>query len=222
MQLPLQITFRDMEPSEAIEAKIRERVGKLDRFYDRIMACRVIIEAPHRHHHQGKLYHVRVDLTVPQDELLARREPPLHHAHEDVYVAIRDAFDAARRQLEDFARRERGAVKLHEPRPRGRVAKLFPREGYGFIETPDGREIYFHKNSVLGNAFRRLSVGTEVHFVEEEGEQGPQASTVRVARKRRAAASTAKAAPNGRRRHSRAVEEWPAANVRKTEPDRIR
>jgi ribosomal subunit interface protein len=181
MQRPLQVTFRDMPPSEAVEAKIRERAAKLDRYYDRIMSCRVVVEAPHGRHHQGKLYHVRIDLTVPQGELLVSREPAEHHAHEDVYVALRDAFDAAQRRLADYARRQRGDVKTREvPAPEARVSKLFRAEGYGFIEGLDGREIYFHRNSVLNDAFERLEVGTEVRFVEEDGEKGPQASTVRL------------------------------------------
>ena len=108
MQLPVQISFRDMEPSGAVEAKIRERVAKLERFYDRIMGCRVVVESPHRHHHQGKLFHVRVDLTVPGGEFAVTREPAERHSHEDVFVAIRDTFDAVQRQLEDYARRQRG------------------------------------------------------------------------------------------------------------------
>lgn len=180
MQVPLQISFRDMEPSAAVEDKIRERAAKLDRYYERIMGCRVVVEAPHRRHHQGKLYHVRVDLTVPQGELVVSREPVNHHAHEDVYVAIRDAFDAAQRRLADYARRQRGDIKVREAQPVVRVSRLFATEGYGFIAAADGREIYFHKNSVLNDAFDRLQVGSEVQYVEEQGEKGPQASTVRL------------------------------------------
>jgi ribosome-associated translation inhibitor RaiA len=83
------------------------------------MSCRVVIELHHRHHHQGNLYHVRVDLKVPDAEIVASREPAEHHAHEDVYVAIRDAFNAVRRRLEDYIRRRRGVVKAHEPRRTG-------------------------------------------------------------------------------------------------------
>lgn len=181
MQLPLQITFRDIPPSPAIESKIREKAAKLDEFYDRIIGCRVVVEAPHRRHHQGKIYHVRIDLTLPGGEVVVNRDPAEHHAYEDAYVAIRDAFDAAARQLEDYARRQRADTKTHEPgsAPHGRVAKLFTEEGYGFIEVSDGREIYFHRNSVLDDAFDKLAVGSEVRFAEEEGNEGPQASTVR-------------------------------------------
>jgi len=107
------------------------------------------------------------------------REPPEHTEYKDVAVSIRDAFDSARRQLEDYVRRQRGAVKAHDPATHGRVSVLFPEEGYGFIVTPDGKEIYFHRNSVLQDAFSRLEVGTEVAVVEEIGEKGSQASTVK-------------------------------------------
>jgi cold shock CspA family protein/ribosome-associated translation inhibitor RaiA len=186
MQMPLQITFRDMKPSGAVEARIRERAAELDQYYDRIIGCRVVVHAPHRHHHQGKLFHVRIDLTVPGGELVVNREPAAHHAYEDVFVTIRDAFDAAQRQLADHARRQRGAVKAHEAPSIARIAKLFPEEEYGFIATPDATEIYFHRNSVLNAAFDRLGIGDEVEFVEEPGEKGPQASTVRLIGKHRA------------------------------------
>jgi cold shock CspA family protein/ribosome-associated translation inhibitor RaiA len=188
MQLPVQVTFRYMEPSAAIERRVRERADELDQFYDRIMGCRVVVEAPHRRHQQGKLYHVRIDLTVPGGELAVTRAPGQHHAHEDVYVAIRDSFDAARRQLEDYARRQRGSVKAHVTPPRGHVLRLFTENGHGFIAAPDGTEIYFHRNSVLHDAFGRLRIGTEVEFTPEEGDKGPQASTVRLVRRGRARA----------------------------------
>ena len=180
MELPLQVTLRDISPSAAVEDYIRERATKLDAFYDRIMSCRVVVEAPIRHHRKGGPFKVRIDLTVPGDELVVNRQ-----ADEDLYVAIREAFDAARRRLEDYSRRQRGSVKTHEGPPQARVSKLFPEEGYGFLETPDGAEIYFHRNSVLGEGFDRLEIGTEVRFVEEQGDQGPQASTVTVIGKQR-------------------------------------
>jgi ribosomal subunit interface protein len=180
MKLPLQVVFRNMGPSDAVEAKIRERADKLDHFYEHIMSCRVLVEEQHKHHHQGNLYHVRVDLKVPDAEIVASREPDPHHAYEDVYVAIRDAFDNVRRQLEDYVRTRRREVKAHEVPPHGRVAELVPEESYGRIRTDDGREVYFHKNSLVDGDFSHLKVGAEVRFVEEEGELGPQASTVHV------------------------------------------
>ncbi|HYD49530.1 MAG TPA: HPF/RaiA family ribosome-associated protein [Terriglobales bacterium] len=102
----VQITFRGIDSSAAIEAKVRERAAKLERLYPRITSCRVAVEAPHGHHHKGKIFHVRIDLTVPQHELVVSRDPAQNHAHEDVYVAIRDAFEAAERQLEDLNKRQ--------------------------------------------------------------------------------------------------------------------
>ena len=182
MQLPVQISFRGVAHSDAVEESIRERAGRLEQFYGRITSCRVIVETPHAHHHKGKLYHVRIDLTVPGAEMVVGRDPAAHHAHEDIYVAIRDAFDAARRQLEDHVRRARGDIKSHEVPPHGRVTKLFPKDGYSIIETPDGREIYFHRNSVVGDAFGHIKISQEVRFVVAEGEseKGPQATTVHL------------------------------------------
>ncbi len=184
MESTLQITFRDIPPSPAIEARIRAEAAELEQFYDRITRCRVVVELPHRHQQQGRLYGVRIDLTVPGEEIVIGREPGHDHAHEDVYVAIRDAFDAAKRQLQDHARRERVQTKHHDSASEGRVARLLRDLGYGFIETPEGREVYFHRNSVLDGGFDRLAAGMPVRFVEELGEKGPQATTVRPGRRR--------------------------------------
>lgn len=181
MQIPLQVTFRDMPHSEAIELAVREKAAKLEEVYDRIMGCRVVVEAPHRHHHKGRIYHVRVDLTVPGGELVASRNQNDKHAHEDAYVALRDAFAAIRRQLENYARKQRGDVKVHEaPAETGVIAELEPHRDHGRIETPDGRSIYFHRNSVLNGDFEKLKVGAAVRFLEEVGDEGPQATTVYV------------------------------------------
>ncbi|HTZ77970.1 MAG TPA: HPF/RaiA family ribosome-associated protein [Stellaceae bacterium] len=114
MQLPLQITFRNIDTSEAVEAKIRERAAELDQFYDRITGCRVTIEAATRKRHKGRLYNVRVDLKVPSREIVINHSSDDDHSHEDIYVAVRDAFDAARRQLQDHVRLSRGDVKTHD------------------------------------------------------------------------------------------------------------
>lgn len=119
MQFPLDISFRNMDPSPAVEARVREKAAKLVRFYDRIISCTVVVEAPHRHHHKGKLYSVHIDISVPGKDLVVDRAKPLDHSHEDVYVAVRDAFNAAGRRLEDYARRMRGDVKTHASPPKG-------------------------------------------------------------------------------------------------------
>lgn len=175
MKIPLQITARNFELTETIENAIREKAQKLDLFYDQIMRCKVLVEAPHRHHHKGVLFNTRIDITIPGAEIAIKREP-----HEDLYVSIGDAFRAARRQIENYTRRQRGDVKHHEETSRALVSALFQEKGYGFLTTPDGREFYFHKNSVLGDKFKDLKIGMKVRFVEELGEKGPQASTVKV------------------------------------------
>lgn len=180
MKLPLEINFRNLAPSEAIEAAVRKRAAKLDRFYGDIMRCRVTIEAPHRHQHKGKLYNVKVDVTVPNDELVISRAPDRDQSRQDVYVAIRDAFDAMARRLEDYVRLRRGHTKTHELPPHGRVSELYPTMDYGRIATSDGRDIYFHRNSLLNTSLDDLAVGDEVRFAEETGDQGPKATSVRL------------------------------------------
>ncbi len=178
MQIPLQIRFHKLESSPAIEAAVHKRAEQLERFGDRIVSCRVTIEAPHKHHHKGNLYHVKVDIRTPGGEVVASRHPDEHHAHEDVYVAIRDAFKAARRQLQDQVRERRGKVKTHEVPPHGRITELFPAADHGTITDSTGREIYFHRNSVVDADFDALTIDAEVRFVEEMGDDGPQASSV--------------------------------------------
>jgi ribosomal subunit interface protein len=121
MKTPLQITIRGIEHSDALETHIRDKANKLDEFFDRIMSCRVVVEVPHKHHHQGKQFTVRIDIGVPGSEIVVNRD----HA-EDVYVALRDAFDAAKRQLEDYARKIRGDVKTHQPKSRPAASEEDP------------------------------------------------------------------------------------------------
>jgi len=160
--VPLQITWRDVSLSEAIEADIREKAEKLEHFYGHIISCRVVVGAPHAHSHKGKLYRLHIDINVPGRETSVTHDPAQHHSHEDIYVAIRDAFDAARRQLQDHARFRRGDVKQHDMHHAARVIRRFPVQRYGFLLTPDGREIYFHENSLLNVDFDMLDEGTEV------------------------------------------------------------
>jgi cold shock CspA family protein len=180
MQLPLQISFHQMDRSPAIEATIREKAARLDTFASHIMSCRVVVELAGKHHVHGNQYNIRIDITLPGDEVVATREPAEHKEYKEVAIAIRDAFDSAARQLEDYVRRRRGDVKSHARMSHAHVSKLMPTQDYGFLSTPEGREIYFHRNSVLNDAFNRLAIGTEVAFAEEEGERGPQATTVKL------------------------------------------
>ncbi len=178
MKAPLQITLRDMPHSDAIEAAIRKRAEKLEQISDNILRCHVVIEATHRHKHQGKHYQVRIDVTVPGDEIAIGRDPTERGDREDVYVAIRDAFDAAKRMLQNHGQRIRGEVKIHDVARHARVFRMFPAQECGFLRTPDNRDIYFHRNCLRDLDFGKLDVGTEVIYSEEQGNEGPQAAWV--------------------------------------------
>ncbi|MBI5495049.1 MAG: HPF/RaiA family ribosome-associated protein [Deltaproteobacteria bacterium] len=176
----LQITFKEMAPSAALEARIREHAAKLGRFHPDPMTLRVVVSCPHQHHLAGKRFHVALMARVRGHELVANRTPDEHHAYVDPYIAVHDAFHALRRVLMEHARVRRGDTKLHEPTPHGVVVSLFPEDGYGVLATPDERDIYFHRNSVVNGSFDEVHVGTQVRYAEETGEQGPQASSVFV------------------------------------------
>lgn len=175
MKTPLQITFRDIEHSDAIEAHIREKAEKLETFFEPIMSCRVVVEMPHQHKHQGKAFNVRIDIGVPGSEIVVNRDN-----HEDVYVALRDAFDVARRQLDDYSRRLRRETKAHAQEYTGLVVRLNPEEAYGFIRRADGSELYFSFDNLVNVSFDQLKEGVEVKFIEELAAEGPQAKRVSV------------------------------------------
>ncbi len=178
MAVPVQVTFRDIAPSDALTAHVERRAAKLETFNDRIIKCHVMLEAPHRHHKHGKRYHVRIDMQIPGKELVVSKN--LDDNKEDLHAALDDAFSDAERVLEDYMRQVQVDMKTHVRPPHGVVAKLFHDRGYGFIEAEDGREIYFHQNSVLDGKFAKLQIGMKVRFAEEDGDKGPQASTVHV------------------------------------------
>ena len=176
MKLPLQVAFRDVPKSDAVEADIRQHAAKLEAFCDHIMSCRVTVREPGRHKTQGKLYSVHIDLKVPGEEIASTH----HHEHEDVHVAVRDAFDAVKRRLEDYVRRQRGQTKPHEPLVHGRVVSLL--EDNGFIEDADGNQYYFDRAGVMHPSFDELEVGTPVEFLAELAAQGRQAKRVTLAK----------------------------------------
>ena len=174
-RIPLQITSRNLELTGEIESFILKKSEKLDKFHRDMMSCRVLLQVPHRNRNSGLVYNARIDLALPGKDIVIRRE-----AHEDLHRAINLAFDAALKRVQAYARRKRGEVKRHEETPRGRVASLFPEAGYGFIVSADGRDVYFHRNSVRNERFEDMEVGMEVVFVEEQGLRGPQASAVKL------------------------------------------
>lgn len=178
MKFPLQIQFRDMERSDFIFNNIWEHAEKIEHFFDHILSCSVVVSMPHQHQRRGKLFHIQIRLHLPGNDLFVTTAPEKNAAHEDVYVAIRDAFDTLKRRLEDQVRRRRGLVKNHNSKFYGKVVRIFPDDGCGFICTPDNRELYFHENSILNQKFEQLKVGDEVKFSEELGEKGPQVTSM--------------------------------------------
>jgi cold shock CspA family protein len=205
---PVQVTFRNIEDRAGLDDYVQKEVATLERFYSRISSCRVVVERPQRAT-SSKLFHVRIDLGVPNEELVVKHIPSLHGTLQDLQTqksrrearsvlghrnpkrAIHEAFQEMGRQLQDYARRQEGAVKAKQPMQEATVKEILPTEGYGFLETDDGRAVYFHQASVLDGHFPQLRVGTKVHFHEEQGDKGPQASTVKIIHPRKQARSAA-------------------------------
>ena len=181
MQTPIELDFQGMRGRPEIQGAIAEHIAELEHRYGRMTACRVVVKAPGGHHQTGGLYEINIRLALPNGrEVNVGRTAQLDERHADLTFAIADAFKRARRRLQDQARRLQGQVKQHETQPIGTVKIIDPSGEFGFLTTADGREIYFHRHSVLDDAFGRLSVGTHVTFAEETGEKGPQASTVKL------------------------------------------
>jgi len=184
MQTAPEIEFQGLKTTPQVQEAIMKRVAELETRWGRITACRVVLKAPGHRHQSGGLYEVHIRLVLPDGrEVNVGRTPPKDERHADLTFAINDAFKHARRQLQDQVRRMQGQTKHHEAPPIGTVVRLDPSGEFGLIESSDGQEIYFHRNSVLDDGFAKLRVGTRVTFAEERGERGPQASTVKVAGK---------------------------------------
>jgi cold shock CspA family protein len=181
MQTPLQVDFQGVPKTPQVKDAIEKHVAQLEQRYGRVTSCRVSLRAPGGHHQNGGLYEVNIQLSLPNGrEVNVGRTAPADERRADLTFAINDAFKRARRRLQDNVRRLQGAVKQHDGPPAATVVRLDPSGEYGFFETGDGREIYFHCNSVLDAGFSRLAIGSRVSFMEEPGEKGPQASTVRL------------------------------------------
>lgn len=177
MQTSPVVTFKGLEPSAALRDLIEHRVADLEQHHPRITSCRVVVEQPHHKHQQGESWQIKITIEVPGSVVVVNHEPARDARHEDAYAAVRDAFDAARRRLQHHGERRAGHVKHHEEAPVARVIAVAA--DHGFLATEDGRQVYFHANAVLQDGFTDLHVGSPVSFVEEEGEEGPQASAVR-------------------------------------------
>lgn len=187
MQVALEITYRDVEKTAAIEALIHEKVARLERLCDYINNCQIALEKIHDRPKQGSPFRVRIDLTVPPNhELVADSHPVDRNQYPDIDTVIRDAFSKIERQLKELVRQQRESEKSKGSgiqETAALVTTLYPEADYGFIKTLEGEEIYFHRHSVLHGDFDRLEVGTGVRFAVAEGENGPQATSVQIVNK---------------------------------------
>ncbi len=182
MQIPLEITWRGVEKTEALDRLIQERTRRLERVHRRLTSCRVALERPHHSQKTGHSYSVRITLRFPTNqEVVVRREATGREQPESLVQLVHDAFDTARRQLRDTLARQRGEVKTHPQQEKiGYVVRLFPDDDYGFLRTIEGREVYFHRHSVLNDDFDRIEIGTGMRYSAELGDEGLQAATVEI------------------------------------------
>ncbi len=183
MQVPLKINFHNLARSDAIEARVRQRVARLSKVGNNLVACRVTIEAPHKQPHRSTVG-ITIDVSTPGKEIVVKREQRHHESHGDAYAVIGVAFDALERQLEDQRRINRHEVKAHDGPVYAHVVQLYQEQGYGFIETPTQPNVYFHRDVVNNGDFAALTVGCQVLYTlaAGEGPMGPQASRVQLVR----------------------------------------
>ena len=185
MKIAPEITYRNVEKTVAIDSLVQEKMNKLERVCNYISSCHIAIEKIHDRPSSGSPYRVRIDITVPPgQEIVAESSPGDTNQYVEVDTVIRDAFGMAQRQLRELARQQRDSDKSRDNNQpddtTGLVTKLFRKQGYGFIKTLDGQDIYFHRNSVLHDDFDRIEIGTGVRFFATEGDKGLQASTVQI------------------------------------------
>jgi len=175
-----EISYVNVDKTDAIDSLIHREIDKLHRFADDIMSCKVAVERPNQHQRSGNPYRVRVELTLPPGKhLVVSKGLQDHGMHDDLGTVVRSAFDAMERRLREMDDRRKGEVKQHDE-PIAFVSALHPEEGFAFVRTPEGRELYLHENSLLDADFSRIGVGTGIWFTEEMGDEGPQVSSARV------------------------------------------
>jgi cold shock CspA family protein/ribosome-associated translation inhibitor RaiA len=181
MDVPLEIAFHNLESSAAVETRVRERVAKLEKLFPRLVACRVVVEAPHRQHQKGNIFRVRVEMSVPGEDLVVSKEPNRaqeRFADPDVYTVLKDAFDTAERMLKDYKGKQSGDVKIHDTPMHGHIMRINAGNDFGFLRTAQGTQLWFHRNAVMNEELESFKEGDPVHYVEVLGETGPQASKV--------------------------------------------
>jgi cold shock CspA family protein/ribosome-associated translation inhibitor RaiA len=182
MKIPLEITFRQVHKSDDLERLIRKKAALLEKICDAIISCRVAVESPHAHQQSGSPFRVRINLRVPSGhDLVVRRESTEGYLHDRLPAVITEAFDAVARRLKKLVEKQQGQVKTHPQQEKiAFVVRLFPEQDYGFVRTQEGRELYFHRNSVLNDDFDRLEIGTGVRYSAGAGDEGPKATTVQI------------------------------------------
>ena len=183
MRVPLEITFRGISSREDIKSLIQQKAAKLEKVAENLISCRVAVEKKQKHPQSGNPFRVRVNMRLPpgREVVVDSGESGNGYIHDELSTVIREVFDIALRQLKKVSDQQQDEVKEHPmQQTSGMVVRLFTDNGYGFIKSLTGREIFFHRNSVLNDDFDRLEVGTGVRFTEEQGEKGPQASTVQI------------------------------------------
>jgi len=187
MKLPLEIAYRNVKHTADIDALIQRKAAKLEEVCPYLTSCRVTIEQPQHFQDSGNAYLVRIEVHVPpKHDIVVKNKSGKRDMHDPLAKILRDTFQATRRRLQVLVEKQRRDVKFHAfQQVTAWIEKLFPAEGYGFLRTIDGRELYFHRNSVLHDDFDQLQAGAGVRFVEESGENGPQASTVELEDRRR-------------------------------------
>jgi cold shock CspA family protein len=189
MSIPLQLTFRNTDRSKWIEEAVEAELIKLEKFSDQIQQCRVVIEKSNNHHHKANIFHVRVSMIVEGKEIIVSKESASESAGKDVHTALKHAFDVIPKKLEKLDRLD-DPVHLRHCKKReyytiiehAQVARVFTEDGFGFLQTTDGNEVYFEKDSLVGGLFDQLLPGTDVAFAAEAGRDGPVVSWVSAVR----------------------------------------
>lgn len=174
-----EITFPDFDPSDAIRADIEKYLVKIEKLYDKIIFCHVSVRAPHRHQRKH-IYHINIQLEIPGEDIIINKEPEKDYSHTDIHLAIRDAFNSLKRSLRKRVKGKKTKLKTIETHDYAMIKSFDSNQGFGFVADSSGREIYFHKNSIINFNPDELKPGLKVKFVEEPGEKGQHVTSMSV------------------------------------------
>lgn len=182
MQVPLEITYRNVEKTEDIDRLIREKMAKIEKICNYIVSCHVVIEHPQEYQNAGNPYQIRIEMSIPKNHyIVVKHGMGKEDMHLPLSTVIRKAFDAVRKQVRELVQRQHAHLKVHDVNGTiGIVNKINREEGYGFLLNAEGEDVYFHKNSVVQNEFDQLYEGATVIHTEEPTERGPKATSVKL------------------------------------------